>query len=115
MKEYANLIIDKISPETKQNHRFFRDSCLNIYGYYVKDLNIIGRPLKQVLLIDDSSGSALKTPKNLIKIQPFQGEKDDKVLLNLLAVLENVALENDLRSTFKDVIKNGKFEGISTF
>lgn len=114
-KEYANLIIDKIMPDIKQNHRFFRDSCINVYGYYVKDLNLIRRPLKQILLVDDSSGSALKNPKNLVKIEPWQGEKDDKVLLNLLGVLENIALESDIRSSFLEIVKNEKLEGINTF
>lgn len=113
--EYANPIIEKIMPNIKKNHCFYRNSCLNVYGYYVKDLNVIRRPLKQILLIDDSAGSALKNPKNLVKIKPWNGEKDDKVLKDLLSILEGISLETDLRTSFIEAVKNSKFDGISSF
>lgn len=114
-KDYASQIIDKIMPKTKQNQRFYRDSCKNIYGYFVKDLNVIKRPIKRVLLIDDSAGSAILNPANLIRIKPWEGEKNDNILLNLLPILESIALENDLRSSFIEAIKKRKVEGIDTF
>ena len=69
-QEYASQIINKIYPQVKQFHSFFRDSCTEMYGYLVKDLNKIKTPLQKTLLIDDSTGSALKSPKNLVKIFP---------------------------------------------
>ena len=114
-KEYANLIIDRILPNLKNNHRFYRDSCSSICGYYVKNLNLMRKSLQRTLLIDDSSGSSLKCPKNLVKINPWNGEENDNILLNLLKLLQSIASENDFRVSLPEAIKKCKFEGISTF
>lgn len=114
-KAYANKIIDKILPNVKSCYRFFRDSCINMCGYLVKDLNLINSPLKQTLLIDDTAGSALKNPKNLVKIKPWNGERDDNVLKNLIIILEKIAYDVDLEESFVETIKNGNYDGISTF
>lgn len=114
-KEYADLIIDKILPNLNKKHRFYKDSCSSIYGYYIKDLQLIGRPLNKTLLIDDSAGSSLKNPKNLIKVKPWNGESNDRVLFYLLKVLQSIALEKDLRISFLEAVKKYKYDGIGSF
>jgi CTD small phosphatase-like protein 2 len=53
---YANVIIDYIDQKRLISHRFFRDSCWRSEeGFYVKDLRVIDRDLKNVLLIDNVS------------------------------------------------------------
>mgnify|MGYP001067124760 CR=1 FL=1 len=102
-------------PNVDKSRRFYNNSCINTYGYCVKDLNIIRRPLSQLLLIDDSAGSALNNPKNLVKIKPWIGEKNDSILKDLLYLLEKIVYERDLRISYIENIKNGKYEGFSTF
>lgn len=114
-KDYANKIIDKILPNVKNCFRFFRDSCVNCAGYFVKDLNAINCPIKQTLLIDDIAGSALNNPKNLVKIRPWNGEEGDEILNQLASILEKIAFDVDLRKSFIEIIKNGNFDGIGTF
>lgn len=114
-QRYANKIIDKILPNVTKCCRFFRDSCIEMCGYLVKDLNLINASPKQVLLVDDSVGSALKNPSNLVKIKPWSGEKDDRVLEDLLFILEKIAFDGDLTQSFYETVKNGNFEGIGTF
>ncbi|KAK8845972.1 hypothetical protein M9Y10_020910 [Tritrichomonas musculus] len=114
-KSYANKIIDKILPNVKNCCRFFKDSCINLYGYFVKDLEVIQTPLHQTLLLDDTAGSAIKNPKNLIKIKPWNGEKDDDILTSLLSVLENIAFSEDLRQSFIEIMKKEIYEGFGTF
>lgn len=114
---YANKIIDKILPNLKKCYRFYRSSCVEMCGYLVKDLNVVNSfaDLKKTLLIDDSVGSALKNPKNLVKVKPWSGEKDDKVLLDLLCILEKIAFDYDLRESFTEMVKNENFDGIGCF
>lgn len=113
--EYANSIIDKILPEIDESCRFFRDSCIDAFGYCVKDLSLIRRPLKKVLLVDDFAGSALLFPKNLVRVKPWNGEKDDIILLDLANILEGIALERDLRSAFHEILEKSKVKGINAF
>lgn len=97
--EYANQIIDKIAPEVPREQRLFRDKCQSYCGYPVKNLEILNRPLNKIILIDDIEGSALLQPSNLIRIAPFQGDDEDRVLLDeLLPMLLKFALEPDLPS-----------------
>ncbi|KAK8871865.1 hypothetical protein M9Y10_007610 [Tritrichomonas musculus] len=65
--------------------------------------------IRQKLLIDDSVGSALLNPKNLVRIKPWYSEKDD-----LSKILESIAFEKDLRLSFTEAIKDRNFEGIAT-
>jgi TFIIF-interacting CTD phosphatase-like protein len=95
-REYANPIIDAIAPETPPERRFFRDSCTQSYGYSVKDLRKIGRPLNRVLLVDDLEGSALMQPGNLVRIAPWQGGEDAALLDQLLPLLQEIVGETDL-------------------
>ncbi len=48
------MIIDYIDQKKLISHRYFRDSCWKSdEGFYVKDLRVINRDLKNVLLIDN--------------------------------------------------------------
>ncbi|OHS95521.1 NLI interacting factor-like phosphatase family protein [Tritrichomonas foetus] len=116
-QEYANQIIDNLFDiDIKECRRFFRDSCLNVSGYSVKDLSILRTPLKKTLLVDDIAGSALKHPRNLVRIRSWQGEKEDDVLLGqLMPLLEQLAFENDLSQSSADFLKKYEYDGLSTF
>ena len=77
---YANKIIEKIAPEIDTNHRLCRNCCTPGEGYHIKDLNKLCRPLNKLFLVDDMTCSAELQPPNLIRIRPFMGEIEDKVL-----------------------------------
>lgn len=51
---YANVIVDYLDPKRLISHRYFRDSCWRSEeGFYVKDLRVIDRDLRNVLLVDN--------------------------------------------------------------
>ena len=83
-REYADLIIRKIAPFVPRNHCFFKDSCMFKYGYALKDLQKIQRPLNKIILIDDMLGSGSLHPLNTIAIEPWNGSFSDRVLSNEL-------------------------------
>lgn len=56
---------------------------------FVKDLSIFGKPLNEVILVDNSSCSFALQPCNGIPIIGFQGEKND----NQLEELQHLLLE----------------------
>lgn len=57
------MIIDYIDPKGFISHRFFRDSCWRSEeGFYVKDLRVIDRDLRNVLLIDNVPPSSFRPP-----------------------------------------------------
>lgn len=108
---YANQIINMISPETPLNHRFFRNSCQNMCGYLVKDLSLINKSLNQTLLIDDVQGSSLLQPENFIKISPWDGNKDDTVLIKqLLPILVRIEKEKNFSLAIKQILNSNANE-----
>ena len=60
-------------------------------------LNKIDRPLKQVVLVDDSLGTALAFPVNTIGVEPWEGNNQDRVLIKeLFPLLLSAAGETDV-------------------
>ena len=57
--EYANPLLDQLDPGRQLlAHRLFREHCTVIdNGCHVKDLSLLGRPLKKICIIDDSCGA----------------------------------------------------------
>ena len=101
--EYANQIINAIAPGTPASNRFFRENCTTKCGYSVKDLTLIGKPLSRILMVDDTEGSAMMQPRNLVRISPWYGNEEDRVLMSqLLPALMRIACEADLPSAFLD-------------
>jgi TFIIF-interacting CTD phosphatase-like protein len=52
---YAKQIIDVLDPEEKLiSARLYRDSCTEHNQLYIKDLSRLGRPMSDVLILDNS-------------------------------------------------------------
>lgn len=114
--EYANQIINLISPNTPVTHRFFRDKCTSQSGYPVKDLRLIDFPLNKLVLVDDTEGSAIFQPQNLIRITPWFGSLADNVLMDqLLPVLKAYYFGNDIPSALSLVLKNEQNKELSIY
>ena len=58
---YANSIIDYLDPNKKFSlnirfiqHRLFRENCIiTKEGYYIKDLRILNKDLKDIIIVDN--------------------------------------------------------------
>ena len=52
-KQYADKVVQEIDPKKRISHVLNRDHCIVINKiYYLKNLKILGRDLKQVILVD---------------------------------------------------------------
>jgi RNA polymerase II subunit A small phosphatase-like protein len=80
-------------------------------GSYIKNLSLIGRDLKNVIIIDDKPQAFKMHKENGIFIKPFWGDDDyDTALFSLADILENIYKQfDDIRNGiyyFKDEILN---------
>lgn len=65
-------------------------------GIYVKDLRIIqDRPLKDIVIVDNSIISFAFNMDNGIPISAFVGQPKDEELLYMVSFLEEIASYND--------------------
>ncbi|KAG8634589.1 hypothetical protein MANES_17G061000v8 [Manihot esculenta] len=77
LKEYASLVLNKLDVKGLISHRFYRDSCKQIDGKFVKDLSEMGRDLNRVVIVDDNPNCYIFQPENAVPVRPFIDDLDD--------------------------------------
>eukprot|EP00668_Euglena_longa_P015365 GGOE01019439.1.p1 GENE.GGOE01019439.1~~GGOE01019439.1.p1 ORF type:complete len:284 (-),score=43.54 GGOE01019439.1:363-1214(-) len=89
---YAGPVMDALDKGgCRIHHRLFRDSCANLNGAFVKDLNYLGRPLHSVIIVDNSPVCYIFHPQNALPIPSWFNDTADRELLALLPTLEAAA------------------------
>lgn len=104
LKEYASEVIDRLDWKEVISHRFYRDSCKEVNGRYVKDLSKLGRDLKNVVIVDDNPNSFVFQPDNGIPIRPFTNNLDDGELWRLIDFFEESDCFDDMRDAVRQYL-----------
>ena len=106
----SNSFIDKVVETIEQKNKYFdyvlyTNQCtlkLNNNGTLVKDLESLGRDLKNIIVIDSKSHLEQKYQNNLILIKGFYG--NDLIDTNLLKILGYI-LQNIKKENYEDDIR----------
>ncbi|CAK7350361.1 unnamed protein product [Dovyalis caffra] len=104
LKEYATLVLDRIDPKGLISHRFYRDSCKEVDGKFVKDLSEMGRDLKRVVIVDDNPNCYIYQPGNAIPVKPFINDLGDLELEKLATFFERSHCFEDMRDAVKEYV-----------
>ena len=106
-KEYADLILDNLCPQIDVMHRHYRDSCIMKSHKVKKDLKIFGKPLSDIIMVDDNISMRDFYPDNTIYIQKWNGMPQDDVLMgDIFPILEQCAQADDVRKVIKKLPKS---------
>ncbi len=95
--QYADPVLDKVDVHKAVTHRLFRESCYSHRGNYVKDLSMLGRPLADCIILDNSPASYLFNPSNAVPVMTWFNDPHDTELTDLIGFLSNLATGGDVR------------------
>jgi len=103
LRQYADPVIDVLDPQRLIKRRFFRESCLQRGGVYIKDLQSVYHDLSQMVIIDNSPTAYSLNRENAIPISDWTGQEHgkglcDEALLALLPFLSALRHTSDVRS-----------------
>ena len=104
---YADAILNTIDKDRKLiHHRLYRQHCI-LYDedVYLKDLRVLGRDLKDVIIVDNAPYSFSVQVDNGYPILPFYNDKNDNELKRLEKYLEQIRECEDIR-----IINREKFK-----
>ena len=111
ISDYANPLLDQLDPCKKISHRLFREHCTKSdNGLFIKDLNRLGRNLKDVIIIDNNPVSFTFNKANGLPILTWHSiQSDDELikLIPLLTYLSNPDID-DVRPVINKVV-NGYY------
>lgn len=95
----VNDALSQIDPDrTIFKYVLTEDSCsTNEVGFYIKDLSLLGRPLESVILVEDTMSVCELQPRNVIAVDKFMGDQNDKELYSLAMFLLDLVLVDDVR------------------
>jgi len=105
-KVYADELLNRIDPEGKYiQHRLFRESCLAVEGNFLKDLNVLGRDMSKMVLVDNSPHAFGYQVDNGIPIESWFDDPTDTELLKLEKYLQTLHTVSDVRSSVRQTFE----------
>jgi len=98
LEAYGKPILDALDPKnTLFAGRFFRESCAQRKGMFLKDLRVVRSDLSRVILVDNNPVSFLMQPSNGIPVPSFYDDAGDRTLESLSKVLASLREVEDVR------------------
>lgn len=100
---YARPVLDRLDPTGRLiQHRLYRDSTITWKGQpFVKDMALMGRDMRRVVLVDNNPCAMLARPDNAIPILSYYDSPLDQELPKILKLLYELKDTRDVRPYLK--------------
>ena len=92
------------------SYRLFREHCTFFNNAFVKDLTRLGRPMTDVIIVDNSPVAYLFQPENAMPAVNWYDDPTDNELVRIATLLERMAYEEDIRKVIRSIIVNNKID-----
>ena len=88
------------------SYRLFREHCSFMNGVFIKDLSVLGRNLKDTIIIDNSPTSYMLQPECALPILSWYEDMKDRALYDLIPLLIELSKVPDVRDAIPRFVKN---------
>ena len=110
LSKYADPLMQKLDPGQMCSYKLFREHCTFFNNAFVKDLTRLGRPMTDVIIVDNSPVAYLFQPENAMPAVNWYDDPTDNELVRIATLLERMAYEEDIRKVIRSIIVNNKID-----
>lgn len=110
LSKYADPLMDMMDPNGYCTARLFREHCTFVNGVYVKDMSVLGRDMKDTILIDNSPASYMLQPECGLPILSWYEDTSDQVLLDYTPMLIEMSRINEIRACIPRIVRNHQID-----
>ena len=93
LSKYAEPLMGHLDPTKMCSYLLFREHCTFFNNAFVKDLTRLGRPMTDVIIVDNSPVAYLFQPENAIPAVNWYDDPNDTELPRIAAILEKLVHE----------------------
>ena len=91
LSKYVVPLLEQLDPNGYFTASFYREHCVYIDKKYAKDLQSMGRNLKDVIIIDNSPTGYMFQPECGLPIVSWYDDRNDRALLDYIPMLIEIS------------------------
>ena len=110
ISKYANPLLNIVDKMGYVPFRLFREHCTLINTTFVKDLNLLGRDLKDIIILDNNPTAYSLNHYNGFPIKSWFEDKNDDELLKITPILEFLSYVPDVRDYIKKIVSQNQVQ-----
>ena len=112
LSQYSKPLLLILDKNKVINQVLNREHCLNIEGFFFKDLNIFNKDLKDIIIVDNNPISYAFNTENGIPIETWIDNQHDNELIRLIPILKYLSKVDDVRPVINIIVNkdNGKLD-----
>lgn len=110
LSKYAEPLVAQLDPEGFCAYKLFREHCTFYNNAFVKDLTRLGRPMTDVIIVDNSPIAFMFQPENAIPCTSWYDDMSDVELDKIATLLERLAFEEDVRKVIRKIIRDNMID-----
>ena len=110
ISKYANPLLNIVDKMNYVPFRLFREHCTLINTAFVKDLNLLGRDVKDIIILDNNPTAYSLNHYNGFPIKSWFDDKNDDELLKICPILEFLSYVPDVRDYIKKIVIQNKVQ-----
>jgi len=108
--KYASPLLDILDKEKNIKHRLFREHCTSINELYIKDLKRLNRPLKDLIIVDNSPLAYAFNEENGLPIKTWYDDTNDTELNKILPLLIFLSKVKDVRKYIEYFVEDNEIK-----